>query len=128
MKTTKQEYVVNAPAEKVWEALVDPKQIDEWGAGPAKMDNKVGTKFSLWGGDIHGTNTKVVKNKVLEQDWFGGDWKEPSKVRFTLSNENGKTKIELFHDNIPDGEANDIGDGWHRYYLGPLKEYLENKQ
>lgn len=126
MKAIKQEYLIDAPVEKVWRALVDPKQISEWGAGPnVKMDGKTGTKFTLWGGDVHGKNTKVVENKILEQDWFGGDWAEPSKVRFALSNEGGKTKIELVHENIPDEEASDIDDGWRRYYLGPLKEYLE---
>lgn len=125
MKTIKQEYLVDASVEKVWKALVDSKQIEGWGAGPAKMNSKVGTKFSLWGGDIHGENTKVVENKLLEQDWFGGDWEEPSKVRFTLSKENGKTFVALLHENIPDKEADSIDDGWHRYYLGPLKEYLE---
>ncbi len=126
MKTIKQEYLIDAPVEKVWKALVDPKQIGEWGAGPnVKMNENVGTKFSLWGGDVHGENTKVVENRVLEQDWFGGDWDEPSKVKFTLSDEDGKTKIELVHENIPDNETKDIDDGWRRYYLGPLKDYLE---
>lgn len=126
MKSIKQEYLINAPVEKVWKALVTPKEIEDWGAGPVKMNDKTGAKFSLWGGDIHGENTKVVKNKILEQNWFGGDWNEPSKVKFVLSKEDGKTKIELFQKNVPDKEVGDIDDGWRRYYLGPLKEYLEN--
>ncbi|MBI2031865.1 MAG: SRPBCC domain-containing protein [Candidatus Levybacteria bacterium] len=125
MKTIRQEYLINASVERVWRALVDPKEIDKWGAGPAKMDDKVGTKFSLWGGEVHGTNTKVEKNKLLQQDWFGGDWKEPSIVRFVLSEKEGKTKVELVHENVPDDEHDDIDDGWKRYYLGPLKKYLE---
>lgn len=127
MKSIKQKYLINAPVEKVWKALVTPKEIEGWGAGPAKMDDKTGTKFSLWGGDIHGENTKVVENKILEQDWFGGEWNESSKVKFVLSEENGKTKLELFQENVPDEEADNIDDGWKEYYLGPLKDYLENK-
>ena len=125
MKTIKQEYIIDAPIEKVWRAFVDPKEIEKWGGGPAKMDGRDGTKFKLWGGDIHGTNTKVVENKILEQDWFGGDWSEPSKVQFVLSEEKGKTKVELFQENVPAAEVNDIDDGWRRYYLGPMKNYLE---
>ena len=53
----KQHYVIKAPVAKVWRSFVDPKVIDSWGGGPAKMDDKVGTKFSLWGGDIYGINT-----------------------------------------------------------------------
>lgn len=125
MKKIKQEYLISAPIEKVWQALVDPKIINEWGAGPAKMSSDLGS-FSLWGGDIHGTNTKIIKNKLLEQDWFGGDWEEPSKLKFILSQEKGKTKIELIQENIPDKEVDDIDDGWKQYYLGPLKELVES--
>lgn len=127
MNTIKQEYLINAPVGKVWEALVNPKEIEKWGAGPAKMDDKEGFAFSLWGGDIYGTNTKVLPNQILEQDWYEGKWLEPSKVRFTLSKVGDKTKIELLHENVPDNQAEDIEDGWKRYYLGPMKDYLEDK-
>ena len=127
MKTIKQSYKINAPAEKVWQALVDPKIIEKWGAGPAQMDDKVGTRFKLWGGDIHGRNTKVVKNKKLVQDWYGGNWQKPSKLTLELTNLDGKTQVELVHEDVPDKEAENIEDGWKRYYMGPLKGYLEGK-
>lgn len=126
MKTIEQTYLINSTIDRVWEALVSPKEIENWGGGSAKMDDKVGAKFELWGGDIHGTNTKVIENKVLEQDWFGDNWPQKSKVIFTLSEENGKTKVDLIHENVPDEEAKDIDEGWKKYYLGPLKNYLEN--
>lgn len=125
MKAIKQRHIINAPVEKVWQALVDPKEIEAWGAGPAKMVDKKGFQFSLWGGDIYGTNTKVVRYKILEQDWQEKGWSSPSKVKFTLHEENGKTTLELLHENVPDNEAADITDGWKRYYLGPMKDYLE---
>lgn len=126
MKTVKQKYSIKAPIEKVWQALTDPSVIEEWGGGPAKMKDEEGFRFSLWGADIFGTNTKVVKNKQLVQDWYGGKWDEPSIVTFNLKEENGKTEVELIHENIPDEEAKDIAKGWKTYYLGPLKELLEN--
>ena len=127
MKTIKQEYIIDAPVEKVWRAFIDHEEINEWGGGPAKMDDKVGSAFSLWGGDIHGTNVRVEENRVLEQDWYGGEWSEPSRVKFILSEVNGKTKVELIQQNVPDKEIDNIDDGWRRYYLGPMKEYLEKK-
>lgn len=81
MKTLKKTYLIKAPVDKVWQALTDPKMID--------------------------------------------DWDQPSKVTFDLSQKNGKIKISLLHENIPDSEASDISDGWDSYYLGPMKEYLE---
>jgi len=90
------------------------------------MSTKEGSEFSLWGGDIYGTNTKVVENKLLEQDWFSGHkWQRPSKVSFGLSQKDGVTEIKLVQTDIPDDEADDIDQGWKDYYLGPLKELLE---
>lgn len=126
MKTIKQTYTINASVENVWKALIDPKIIDKWGGGPAKMDDKVGTKFSLWGGEIYGKNIKVSENKELKQEWFEGKWDKPSKVTFSLKEKGNKTEIKLLHEDVPDDEADDIDEGWKTYYLGPIKELLEN--
>lgn len=126
MKTIKKTYLIAAPGSKVWQALVTPKIIDRWGAGPATMDDRVGTKFSLWGGDIHGTNTKVVTNKKLVQDWFGGDWEKPSKVTIEFTDEKGKTRVDLIHTDLPEEEVKSFASGWDDYYFGPLKDLVEN--
>lgn len=125
MKIIKQTYLIDAPIEKVWDALVNPKVIQIWSGSPATMDDKAGTKFSLWGGDMHGINTKVVKNKLLEQDWYGGNWNKPSKVKFELSEKNDLTQVRLTHSDLPEPEINDFADGWNRYYLGEIKRLLE---
>jgi len=125
MKHLNQTYVIKAPVAAVWRALVDPEVIEQWGGGPAEMDAKEGTEFSLWGGDIHGVNTRVVENELLAQDWTEGDWPEPSKLEFRLSEQDGATTVELDQANVPDDDAADIDQGWHDYYLGAIKELLE---
>jgi activator of HSP90 ATPase len=121
VKTIEQTYIVNAPVHKVWQALVDPRLIEVWSESPADMRAEEGYKFSLWDGDFHGTNTKIVKDKLLEQDWFGGAWDEPSKVRFELLAKGSKTELRLTQTHVPDIDAADIDDGWKEYYLGPLQ-------
>ncbi|MCL5970301.1 MAG: SRPBCC domain-containing protein [Patescibacteria group bacterium] len=128
MKTIKQTYLIKARIEKVWQALVSPKIINDWGGGPAKMDDKIGTNFSLWGGDIHGKNIKVIKNKELVQEWFSGGWEKPSQVTFKLLVKGEDTQLDLYHINVPDSDVSEIDDGWKRYYLGPLKELLETNE
>jgi activator of HSP90 ATPase len=125
MKTISQEYRIRAPKSKVWQALTDPQVIDKWSGGKAVMDDQVGTKFSLWGGDSHGINKEVVANKKLVQEWFGGEWLEPSEATFTLTYKDGWTMVHLRHKNVPDNEAAAIADGWDRYYLGEIKKLLE---
>ena len=124
MKKLKQVYIIDAATQDVWNALVDPKIITDWGAGPALMSDKK-EKFSLWGGDIYGTNTDIKKGHKLVQDWYAGDWAEPSRVVFELVSEDDKTKVTLTHTNIPDDEFEGIKSGWKDYYFGPMIELLE---
>ena len=126
MKTIEQTYEIKAPLEEVWRAFVDSKIIEKWGGGPAKMSDKENNPFSLWGGDIWGTNTKVVKHKLLEQHWTSGKWEKPSKVQFSFSEYDGKTTVKLLNTDVPDKSAKDIDQGWKDYYLGPIKELLES--
>ena len=125
MKTIRQECQISAPVEKVWEALVDPKMIEKWGGGPAKMKAEAGFEFEFWGGDIHGKNIEVVKSKKLVQEWYSGDWPKPSRAIFDLIPKDGGTLVYLIHEDVPDEGAKDIADGWNRYYLGKIKELLE---
>jgi len=69
----------------------------------------------------------VTPQQKLVQEWYGGDWDEPSIATFTLTQEDGAVRIDFLHERVPDKEAKDIEDGWKEYYLGPLKEYLEEK-
>lgn len=125
----KQRYLVKADLEKVWDALVNPKVIEQWGAGPAVMKSEVGFKFSLWGGDVWGKNLEVVipKNGTgrLVQEWYGGEWETPSIVTFKLNENNGSTEIILDHKGVPKSEVKDISAGWNDYYIGQIKKLLE---
>lgn len=125
MKLFTKTYSINASVQKVWSALIDPTVIVRWGGGPARMEAKSGTKFSLWGGDIHGTNIEVIPERKLTQEWYSGDWKKPSIVTFELS---GNTKVKLTHTNIPDVEFSDIKSGWDDYYMEPLKKLVEGSR
>lgn len=126
MQPIQKTYVIKASIGKVWKALVDPEYIEKWGGGPSKMDDKLGTKFELWGGDIHGINKEVIEGKRLVQDWYGGDWPQASHLTFTLTEVDDKTtKLELLHENVPNAEVEEIDKGWDDDYLGAIKEFLE---
>jgi activator of HSP90 ATPase len=64
MKSIYKKYTIAAPVSEVWRALVDPEYIDDWGAGKAHMDDTNGYEFSLWNGDIYGTNIEVIQEKI----------------------------------------------------------------
>lgn len=127
MKSLKQNYLINAKIEKVWDALVDPEIIAKWGGGPAEMNDTEGFKFKLWGGDIFGKNIEVIPEKKLVQEWYAGKWGVPSIVSFNLNEKNNTTILNLVHKNIPDKEFKDIEKGWKEYYILPLKQLVEAK-
>lgn len=125
MKVIKQTCVIKAPVEIVWKALTDPKCIDEWGGGPAKMSDQVGFKFSLWDGEISGKNIELILNRLLVQEWTEGEWEKPSVVRFSLVEDKNKTIIDLVHSDYPESEHDDLESGWKDFYMGPLKKFVE---
>ena len=127
MKQINKIYSINAAINEVWEALTNAELINQWHAGPAEFDLREGGTFSLWGGDIHGTNTKVVPNDLLEQDWYSGQPESCYKVSFKLSEKDGNTTVELLHKNVPEEEFEDFSDGWQEYYFDPIKQLLENR-
>jgi uncharacterized protein YndB with AHSA1/START domain len=125
MPTIQQTYEMNASPEEVFKALVDPEIIQDWSGDEAKMSAEVGAKWSLWGGQMFGTNLEVVKNKKLVQEWCYDQWEHPSKVTFTLKTKGKKTIVELLHEDVPEKSLNSITDGWNAYYLGSMQEMFE---
>lgn len=127
MKQFEQTYTINAPVSKVWQALTDASVAEQWGAVPAKVDAREGGEFSYWDGDIHGTYTKLVPEKIIEQDWFEHEYPERlHKVAFTLENKSDTTTaVHLVQTDIGDDEFASMIEGWSDYYFDPIKELLE---
>jgi activator of HSP90 ATPase len=127
VRVIRQSYIIHAPATKVWQALVDPKLIAKWTTGAVTMNDKVGTKFKLWGGDIWGKNLEVRKNKQLVQEWYGGDWERPSIVTISLTYENKRTYIDMLQEDVPEEERDKINKAWKEFYFYPLTAFIEGE-
>lgn len=125
MPTIQKTYEMNATPEEVFEALINPDLIQNWSRDEAKMSVEVGGTFSLWGGQMFGINLEVVKNKRLVQEWSYDQWKEPSKVTFTIKAKGKKTVVDLLQENVPEKSVSSISDGWDSYYLGAMQEMFE---
>lgn len=117
---------MSATPEKVFEALVNEEIIQHWSGDEAKMSAEVGARFSLWGGQMFGTNLEVVKNKKLVQEWCYDQWEEPSRVTFLIKDNGENTIVELLHEDVPERSVKNISDGWNLYYLGAMQEMFKN--
>jgi uncharacterized protein YndB with AHSA1/START domain len=126
-KQLEQTYEIKAPVAKVWWALTDANAAEQWGAGPAKVDPKEGSEFSYWDGDIHGVFTKLVPEKLIEQDWYGHDnptWKY--NVTFTFKDHGDSTTVHMQLTGDIVDEQRDIDD-WRDYYFEPIRKLLEGE-
>lgn len=117
-------YQIKTDIKKVFRALTDPIEIEQWSGSEAIMENFEGGSFSLWGGSILGINKEISENEI-HQLWKESTWNDYSNVEFHLGEEEGQTILKLEHSNIPNSSIEDIDKGWDEYYLKPLKLYLE---
>lgn len=126
MKDFTKQYDIASPIAEVWAYLTEPKKIEQWTGSKAIMELTIGGQFKLWDDSIYGTNTKIEAPTLLEQEWYGGHWEEPSYVKFELTQvDDNTTHVVLTHTNLPDSEADSFNSGWDEYYFGPMKELLE---
>lgn len=126
MKEILKEYEIKASISDVWACLTDVEKMEGWGSGPAEFSLQLGAEFKMWGDYMSGKVLRFEAEKYLEQEWIVDGMNEPSHVLFELSDLDGATTLKLTHTNVQDDMLEDLDDGWDRYYLGAIKEHLEN--
>lgn len=125
MKDYKQYINIHAEPEDVYACLTNPFTIELWSDMPAKMEAKAKTEFEMFEGDITGKILELEPNKKVVQQWYFGNQEEPSIVTFKIHPDKAKVSLELRHTNIPDEAHDEITEGWKKYFLGRIKEFLE---
>jgi activator of HSP90 ATPase len=128
-KTIKQSVTFKAKPHEVYEILMDEKKHTEFTGGEARINRKVGGKFSIYGGEISGVNIELVPDKRIVQSWRYSDWEEDmySTATFVLEEVTGHTHLTFTQSGVPDDKYEDIKQGWKDYYWAPMKEMLEKK-
>ncbi len=125
MKDFKQHFVIPAPPEEVYRALTYAPTIQLWTGDKAEMSAEPGTEFSLWDGSISGRNIEFEEGRKIVQEWYFGEQETPSIVTIILHPHKKGTSAELRHTNIPDGDFEDITEGWKDAYFGSLIDFYE---
>ena len=125
MKTLKKYYIIPASPQDIYLALTNPNTIHLWSGEEAEMSADAGSEFSLWNGAISGKNLEFEEGRKIVQQWYFGEQQEPSIVTIKLHEHKQGTSVELQHTNIPDGDYNDIAEGWDTEYFGALRNFYE---
>lgn len=126
-KTIRQTVTFKASPHEVYEALMDSEKHSEFTGSEAKISRDVGGKFTIYGGEIEGENLYLVQDQKIVQSWRYSDWPEGhySKATFSLKKSDGGTTLTFTQTGVPEDKYEDISQGWHDYYWGPMKERLE---
>jgi len=134
------ERVLNAPPQKVWEALTDNDKMKQWYFNLAEFKPEVGFEFTFNGGSEEKTYvhlckiTKVQPGKTLQYSWRYQDYPGDSLVTFELFPEGDGTRIKLTHEgletfpqNNKDFARESFTAGWTHIIGTSIKEFVEKK-
>ncbi len=125
MKDLKKYYLVPATPEEVFLALTVPATIQLWTGEEAEMSTEPGSEFSLWEGSIVGKNLELEPGRKIVQQWYFEGQPEESIVTIKLHPDKHGTSAELRHTNIPDGDYENMIEGWNEAYFGSLISFFE---
>ena len=119
--------VVPAKASEIYKAWLSTKGHAAMTGNPAKVEGKVGGKFSAWDGYIFGTTLELTPNERILQAWRTTEFPEDapdSRLEVLLEEVTGGTKITLAHTKMPDDQVEDYRQGWEDFYFKPMKQYF----
>jgi activator of HSP90 ATPase len=127
----KQNILIEADLEDVYDAYVDPKKHAEFTGSPATGTPRVGGKFTAWDGYISGKFLALERGKRVVHEWETTEWPAgcpPSLVELTFKKKGKQTELTMVHSRVPSEQAKEYAHGWTDYYWEPLKEYFRKKK
>jgi uncharacterized protein YndB with AHSA1/START domain len=115
------EIEIDAPAEKVFETLIEPKEMERWIASKATVEPHVGGRYDLGWGEWTGA-VKILElepGRKLSYEWpdpTGGTEERPANdtiVTWELEGSGGKTRLTFVHSGFaPDQPTGFLRTGW----------------
>ena len=144
-KTITIERTFDMPVDKVWKAFSDSEQMKKWFSPKdfttpsSSIDFREGGKYlnSMKGADgketwSTGTFKEIIHNrKIVYSDSFSdsngnivsasyynmpGNWDDALQVSVEFEEKDGRTKMKLTHEGLPNEAADDCKEGWQQCF------------
>ncbi|HEV3166465.1 MAG TPA: SRPBCC domain-containing protein [Isosphaeraceae bacterium] len=136
------EILIRAPAERVFEALTDPRQRVAWWGAEGRFqathmesDLRPGGAWLMSGTGmggkpftVRGEYRSIERPRLLEFTWLA-DWHEaapPTVVRFDLDEKDGATTVRLTHSGFSSETDRANYQGWP-WLLAQLQAHVQKK-
>jgi activator of HSP90 ATPase len=128
-KTINQEFLIQAPADAIYETLMNEEKHAALTHSFVKISPEVGDEFSACDGGVHGKILNLIPDERIELAWRAEEdcWPKDhySWAIFELVPTAEGTKIVFTQHGVPDECYETIAQGWFDYYWYPMKERLE---
>ena len=133
---------IDAPAARIWDALTNNAQMQQWYFKLDNFEPKVGFEFSFYGQGSKGEKykhncriTAVEPERKLSYTWTYENFEGSSEVSFELFPEGDQTLVRITHTgldsfpkNNPDFDISSFNKGWNHILGISLKEFVEGKK
>jgi len=119
--------IIPATPQTIYDAYLDSAGHTALTGSPAKVEAKVGGKFSAWDGYIWGTTLEMQPHRRIVQAWRTSEFPPDaadSRLEMLLESAPGGTKVTFNHSDIPAGQGEDYRQGWIEFYFEPMKAHF----
>jgi uncharacterized protein YndB with AHSA1/START domain len=108
----------------VFDALINPQQLERWIASQATVEPRVGGTYDLgWKGAGRLKILELIPDEKLSLEWPEGE--RTSVVTWTLAESGGKTRLTLVHSGFgPDEPTGGLNAGWLNF-MGWVRSLVE---
>ena len=128
-RTIKERACFPAPPATIYRLLADAREHRAFTGRTAKIEPRVGGRFSLDGGRVTGINVDLSPGKRIVQAWREREFPPGiySMAAFVLkSTPQGGTEVTLTHRGVPKELIPRIIAEWRTGYWARLREYLSH--
>jgi activator of HSP90 ATPase len=111
---------------EVYALLMESKKHQSLSGESARISNKVGGKFSAWGGHITGFNLVLNPGRKIVQAWRAtGWWPEHYSIAiFDIEKAKHGSKLKFTQIGVPPHRYSGHYRGWIEAYWTPMKEVI----
>src|SRR5262249_39442598 len=130
-KNVIQKVVFRATPQQLYDMYLSAKEHAAFTGRPARVQKKVGSRFSAFGGMLSGRILYLIPGRQIVQAWRSAKFHKgdpDSTLILNFVKTRSGAEVRLAHIHVPDHDYADINKGWPRYYWKPWAAYLKRQR